>query len=381
MLKVEDIFDEITEFRHQLHRIPEIAGKEFKTRDAIREYISGLPLEVLPPFLETDTVAFLRGGKGAGPNVTLRADIDALPLPEQSGLEFASVHPGMMHACGHDFHAAMLAGAAKILSSYKDELRGSVRFVWQPGEECVAMGKQLVEAGVLDDPVPDRMTAIHVFPGVEEGTIATKSGTIMASSTHFKVTVHGKSGHGSVPFKSVSPLLAAAAMITDLQQIIPTRVDPHKVAVLSFGVFKSGESDNVIPDEAVFGGTIRSLDMETAHIVADSLQSICRGLAEAYRVTVDFDIHWAYSVTNNDPEQTKLALEIAQRAGIKTSVVEQSSMGAEDFCYFLDRAPGVYVRLGAGDIPPLHNSKMIPRDEIMKNGIRYLVGFALDALM
>ena len=375
------IFEGAAALRRQLHRIPEIAGNEFKTQAAIREYISDLPLEVLPPFLETDTVAFLHGDKGPGPNVTLRADIDALPLPELTGCDFSSEVPGMMHACGHDLHAAMLAGAARVLSSYKDQICGSVRFVWQPGEECVAMGQKLVAAGAIDDPLPDRMTAIHVAPGIPLGTIALKYGAIMASSTHFKVKVTGKSGHGSAPFRSTSPILAAAAMVTDLQQIIPNRIDPQNAAVLSFGMFKSGEIENVIPDEAVFSGTIRALDMATAETVADSLVSVCKSIAEAYRCTVDFDIHRGYRVTNNDKTQTDIAEKVAKEAGIPVMWLEKASMGGEDFCYFLDKAPGVYIRLGAGEeVPPLHNSKMLPPEEIMKNGIRYLVDFTLDTL-
>ena len=381
MLEVNDIFDGVVSLRRKLHITPELAGKEFETQKAIRDYISDLPLNVLPPFLETDTVAFLEGGKGPGPNVTLRADIDALPIAEQTGAEYASQCAGMMHACGHDCHAAMLAGAARILASCRDELCGSVRFVWQPGEECVAMGKDLVAAGAIDNPPPDRMTALHVSPGVPLGTLAVKPGAIMASSTHFKVRVIGKSGHGSVPFKSISPLLAAAAMITDLQQIIPNRVDAQDAAVLSFGVFKSGEIENVIPDEAFFAGTIRALDQQTGQLVMDSVVSVCEGLAQAYRVKVEFDIHYGYRVTSNDPEQTDIAIRTAKEAGLNVQILERASMGAEDFCYFLEKAPGVYARIGAGeDQAPLHNSKLLPPDEMMKYGIAYLVQFALDAL-
>ena len=381
MLTVDDVYASVVALRHKLHENPEIAGKEFKTQTAIKEYISDLPLEVLPPYLETDVVAFLHGGKGSGPNVTLRADIDALPLPELTGAEFSSKTPGMMHACGHDIHTAMLAGAARVLASMKDELSGSVRFVFQPGEECVALGKKMVEAGVIADPVPDRMTAIHVAPGLPMGTLALRYGAIMAASIHFKVTVKGRSGHGSAPFKSVSPILAAAAMVTDLQQIIPNRVDPQNAAVLSFGVFQSGGSDNVIPDEAMFGGTIRALDMETAHLVVDSLKDVCRGIASAYQTEVGFDIHYGYNVTHNDTAQTDLAKAAADRAGIPVVWLEKASMGAEDFCYFLEKAPGAYVRLGAGEgLPQLHNSKFLPPDEMMKAGIKYLVEFALDAL-
>ena len=381
MEHVEKIYPGVVALRRKLHQTPEIAGKEFKTQAAILDYIKDLPLEVHPPYLETDVVAMLKGGKGDGPNVTLRADIDALGLPENTGAEFSSQIPGMMHACGHDIHTAMLAGAARVLSEMKDELKGTVRFVWQPGEECVAMGKQLVEAGAIDDPLPDRMTAIHVCPGLPVGTIALKYGAIMASSTHFKVTVKGKSGHGSAPFKSVSPIIAAAAMITDLQQIIPNRIDPQNAAVLSFGIFKSGASDNVIPDEAVFAGSIRALDMKTAHLVADSLVEICEGLAKAYKVEVSFDINFSYNVTHNDKEQTDIAAEVAKRSDIPVVWLEKASMGGEDFCYFLEKAPGVYIRLGAGeDQPPLHNSKLLPPEEMMKYGIKYLVEFALDAL-
>ena len=214
MKTLADILPGIIEFRHALHRIPEMAGQEFKTSQLIRERLAVLGLEVLPPFLGTDVVALLYGGRGAGRNVTLRADIDALALEEATGRPYRSTHPGHMHACGHDGHAAMVTGAAELLVSRRDEFAGSVRFVFQPGEENRAMGRELVAAGVLENPAADVVTALHGMPGLPIGTLATRTGAIMASCAHFKVVLRGKGGHSSRPALSRNPVTAAAAPAT-----------------------------------------------------------------------------------------------------------------------------------------------------------------------
>ncbi len=378
---VKEVMPEVIEFRHRLHRIPELAGKEFKTMKAIRERIAGFGLEVRTPYLETDTVAMLRGGKGPGRNVTLRADIDALALTERTGVPYASEHPGLMHACGHDAHTAMLVGAAEVLASRRDEFAGSIRFVWQPGEENAAMARDLIAAGAIDDPKPDFQTALHVDPTVPKGMLVTRDGAIMASSNHFNVTVKGRGGHGSDPFKSLNPLLAAAAMVNQLQYVVPNRINPQRAGVLSICMFQSGMLENVIPDEAVFAGTMRALDMDSAAELERSLHEICEAVAAAHRVEVEVHSRLAYAVTENDPAAVALARKAIAAAGLPYGELAQAWMGAEDFCYFLQKAPGVYVKLGVGkDSPALHNSRFDTPDGALENGVAYLVNVALAAL-
>ena len=382
MKTLADILPGIIEFRHNLHRIPELAGHETLTQKAIRARLEPLNLEVLAPFLGTDTVALLHG-RGPGRNVTLRADIDALKNAENTGVEYASVHPGMMHACGHDAHTAMVMGAAEILASRREEFSGSIRFVWQPGEENQSMGRELIAAGALENPKADLVTALHGMPGLPVGMLGCRTGAIMASCAHFKVTVHGKSGHSSRPHQAIDPVLAASAMVVELQSIVSRRINPQHAAVLSVCRIAGGDIANVIPDEVVLEGTARSLDPHDDAILETGFREIVESVARAHGVTVDIDYHLGYPVTLNRPEATELARQVIRRTFGEAGYTElpESSMAAEDFAYYLQRYPGVYVKLGTGEnCPALHNSKFDFPDEALKVGIEYLVEFALAAL-
>ncbi len=378
----KELLLEIISLRKKLHQIPEIAGKEFKTCALIRETLSRIEgVEILPPFLETDTVALLKGGKGEGPHILLRADIDALPVNEESGCEFPSQHPGMMHACGHDMHTAMLIGVVKELAARRDEFAGTIRFVFQPGEENKAMAKELVEAGAMGDPLPQVCAALHVMPGKPVGHISVKEGAMMASSNHFKVVIHGRGGHGSLPSASRNPLIAAASMVMELQNVVPSRVDPRRSGVLSICRFQSGEIDNIIPETAEFSGTLRSLDNETARILEDSLHEICHAAAVIHRVRCDVFTDQSYLATCNAPEPTERLCKVVKELGIPLHILEDSAMSSEDFSFFLAKAPGVFFRLGAGeDMVSLHNPRFFPPEEVMENGIKVMTAFALESL-
>lgn len=373
----------IIEFRHTLHRIPEMAGAEFETSRAIRERLAGLDLEVLPPFLGTDVVAILHG-RGPGRNVTLRADIDALRLNEETGVPHASCHEGRMHACGHDGHAAMVMGAAELLASRRDSFNGSVRFVWQPGEENRAMGRDLVEAGALEDPRADLVTALHGMPGLPVGVLALRDGAMMASCAHFKVTIRGRGGHSSRPHQAVDPVVAAAAVVVELQSVVSRRIDPQQAAVLSVCRIAGGELANVIPDEVVLEGTARALDMNVAAALESGLREVVDAVSRAHRTSCEIDYRLSYPVTFNAPEPTALARRVIRETVGEGRFIElaESSMGAEDFSWYLRRYPGVYVKLGTGeDCPALHNSKFDFPDAALAAGIEYLVNFTSAGLM
>lgn len=375
-------FDDIVEVRRCLHQIPEIAGKEFKTCAFIRETLSRIEgIEVLPPFLETDTVVLIRGEKGPGPHVLLRADIDALPGTEETGCDFVSKHPGMMHACGHDMHAAILIGVIRNLAAKRSEFAGTVRCVFQPGEENAAMAKELVEAGAMGDPLPDVCAALHVMPGQKVGVVSVKEGAMMASSNHFKVVVYGQGGHGSLPCASRSPLIAAASMVMELQNVVPNRVDPRRSGVLSICRFESGFIDNVIPETAEFSGTMRSLDNETAKVMEDAVHEICHAAAVIHRVRCDVDTRQCYLATCNAAEPVERLCKVVKELGVPLHILSDSAMSSEDFSFYLAKAPGVFFRLGAGeDAPSLHNPKYLPPDEAMVNGIKVMTAFALESL-
>lgn len=373
----------IIEFRHTLHRIPEMAGAEFETSRAIRERLAGLDLEVLPPFLGTDVVAILHG-RGPGRNVTLRADIDALRLNEETGVPHASCHEGRMHACGHDGHAAMVMGAAELLASRRDSFNGSVRFVWQPGEENRAMGRDLVEAGALENPRADLVTALHGMPGLPVGVLALRNGAMMASCAHFKVTIRGRGGHSSRPHQAIDPVVAAAAIVVELQSVVSRRIDPQQAAVLSVCRIAGGELANVIPDEVVLEGTARALDMNVAAALESGLREVVDAVSRAHRTNCEIDYRLAYPVTFNAPGPTALARRVIRETvgGERFVELAESSMGAEDFAYYLQRYPGVYVKLGTGEnCPALHNSKFDFPDAALAAGIEYLVNFTSAGLM
>ncbi len=383
MRTLAEILPGIIEFRHTLHRIPEMAGAEFETSRAIRERLAGLDLEVLPPFLGTDVVAILHG-RGPGRNVTLRADIDALRLNEETGVPHASCHEGRMHACGHDGHAAMVMGAAELLASRRDSFNGSVRFVWQPGEENRAMGRDLVEAGALENPRADLVTALHGMPGLPVGVLALRDGAMMASCALFKVTIRGRGGHSSRPHQAVDPVVAAAAVVVELQSVVSRRIDPQQAAVLSVCRIAGGELANVIPDEVVLEGTARALDMNVAAALESGLREVVDAVSRAHRTNCEIDYRLAYPVTFNAPGPTALARRVIRETvgGERFVELAESSMGAEDFAYYLQRYPGVYVKLGTGEnCPALHNSKFDFPDAALAAGIEYLVNFTSAGLM
>ena len=383
MRTLAEILPGIIEFRHALHRIPEMAGAEFETARAIRERLAGLDLEVLPPFLGTDVVAILHG-RGPGRNVTLRADIDALRVHEETGAAYASRHDGRMHACGHDGHAAMVMGAAELLASRRDSFDGSVRFVWQPGEENRAMGRDLIEAGALENPRADLVTALHGMPGLLVGVLALRNGAMMASCAHFKVTIRGRGGHSSRPHQAIDPVVAAAAIVVELQSVVSRRIDPQQAAVLSVCRIAGGELANVIPDEVVLEGTARALDMKVAAALETGVREVVEAVSRAHRTRCEIDYRLAYPVTLNAPEPTALARRVIRETVDDERFVElaASSMEAEDFAYSLQRYPGVYVKLGTGEnCPALHNSKFDFPDAALAAGIEYLVNFTSAGLM
>ena len=383
MRTLAEILPGIIEFRHALHRIPEMARAEFETARAIRERLAGLDLEVLPPFLGTDVVAILHG-RGPGRNVTLRADIDALRVHEETGAAYASRHDGRMHACGHDGHAAMVMGAAELLASRRDSFDGSVRFVWQPGEENRAMGRDLIEAGALENPRADLVTALHGMPGLPVGVLALRNGAMMASCAHFKVTIRGRGGHSSRPHQAIDPVVAAAAIVVELQSVVSRRIDPQQAAVLSVCRIAGGELANVIPDEVVLEGTARALDMKVAAALETGLREVVEAVSRAHRTRCEIDYRLAYPVTLNAPEPTALARRVIRETVGDERFVElaASSMEAEDFAYYLQRYPGVYVKLGTGEnCPALHNSKFDFPDAALAAGIEYLVNFTSAGLM
>lgn len=380
--EIDSILPEIVDIRHTLHQNPEIALKECETAEFIRKTLKPTRIRLLKPFLETDVVAILQGKK-QGKNITLRADIDALPIQEKTGLPYASKRAGFMHACGHDGHTAMLMGATFVLSKFKDEFNGSVRFVFQPGEEIAAAGKDLVEKGALKNPKPDAVIALHAWPGLREGTIASKPGVLMAASDFFKIEIKGKGAHGSRPEDSIDPILTAARVVESLQSVVSRNVSALDPVVISVCRISGGTNSNVIPDRVEMEGTVRYLKAELGKNIPAHMKRAVKGVCDSMGASYELSYSSPYIPTMNDPAIVDLGRSIAKRVLGPSGWIElkDPSMGGEDFAYYILKYPGAMFRIGMGkESPSLHNSKFDFNDHALRNGILFLASTALEFL-
>ncbi len=368
-------YGEAVAFRHKLHRIPELAGNEYKTSALIREQLATLPLTVQRPFLETDVVALLNP-ESDGPNVTLRADIDALPITEEVTSDHASTHPGMMHACGHDGHIAMLYGAIRILCELHKELRGSVRFVFQPGEEIRAMAKDLLDAGAVDKPKMDFCAAIHGWPNVPRNGISTRTGAVMAAAGFFKVTIIGKGGHGSMPSRALNPIIAASRIVEALRNECP----PDCVCTVCH--INGGNNSNIIPDHALLEGTVRFLEPAAGVVLEKVFRQVVERICNEEQVRYDLNYNVTYPVTASSSEGADLARRVTEEyLGPDRFVpMAESSMSSEDFAFFLQKSSGVFCHLGLGEYEPLHSPRFEFDDAVLKTGMLFLAGTAAEYL-
>jgi amidohydrolase len=379
---VGELLPRIRELRHTLHQAPEIALAEHATAALLRKTLSTTSLRLLPPFLETDVVGLLDGAR-PGPNVTLRADIDALPIEERTGRAYASRNPGMMHACGHDGHMAMLVGAAMVLQKLSADLAGTVRFVFQPGEEMRAAAKDLIAAGALKDPKPAMVFALHGWPGVPMGVIGGKAGPSLAAADDFRITVRGKGGHGSMPHLAVNPISVAARIVAQLHAIPAERMSAFDPVVVSVCTIHGGKSANVIPEQLELEGTARYHAGVKSGVIRAHIERIVRGECEAAGAAYDLKCDAVYIPTVNDERAVNIGREVA-RGWLGEACwrdIPLPSMGSEDFAYYLQEHPGAILRLGMGEeSPSLHSPDFDFNDEALANGILFLVGCVVERL-
>ena len=365
---------EVTAFRHDLHKIPELAGNEVKTSAYIRKKIAGLPeFKLRPSLLGTDVTAML--GDENLPNVTLRADIDALPIAEKNDLPYCSTHAGMMHACGHDGHAAMLYGAMLCLRELKEKLPCSVRFFFQPGEEVVAPARQLVAAGALENPPAAFVAGIHNWPGVPFGKISAREGAVMAAAGFFKIQLTGIGGHGSMPQNARNPLETAAKLVSAGKKIIPPG------CVLTFCAINGGSNTNVIPETCELQGTLRFLEPADGERLVVDFKKLCGDICDADNVRWNLDLKVPYPPTCNRQYGYDTAKSVACNYLGDNGFVEMasSSMSSEDFAYYLQKYDGVFCHLGTGENGArLHTECYDFDDRILEFGIRFLIGVALE---
>ena len=386
----ENCMEEMREIRRTIHRFPEIGRNEIKTSALIREKLAEYGVDSVESPVPTAVVALIHGKKGAGKCVALRADIDALPVQEQTGLPYASEIPGMMHACGHDMHAAMLLGAAKMLCLMRDEFAGTVKLIFQHSEDTLPGGaKELIEKGVLENPKVDAIYAIHVMPDEGRvGKVGIRSGPMTTSVDLYDVTVTGRGGHGSAPHTTDDPILCACQMIVNMQQIIARRVDPTETGVMSIGSIHSGDAPNVIPGEVKFGGVSRAFNEEVREVIRSQMFSIAKGMEAISGCNVDIYHYYGYPAAYNHPELVDLAREaLCAELGSEALVeMEKPAAFSEDFAYFWKDGgvPSAFFLLYAGHegdaVYPLHNAKCAMQEEVMPHGLRALVSLALKTL-
>ncbi|WP_077192372.1 M20 metallopeptidase family protein [Streptomyces lydicus] len=342
--------DDLVRMRRTLHRIPETGLDLPRTQEAVLAELDGLPLEISTGTGLSSVTAVLRGGR-PGPAVLLRGDMDALPVAERTGLDFAADN-GRMHACGHDLHTTMLTGAAKLLSAHRERLAGDVLFMFQPGEEGYDGAGQMLAEGLLDAAGrrPEAAYAIHVLSaGLPGGVFRTRGGTAMAASNVLRVTVRGEGGHGSMPHRAKDPVQAACAMVTALQAWITRTFDVFDPVILTVGTFHAGTQQNVIPDTAVFEATVRSFSDAAQARVKDGTVEVCRGIAAAYGVGVDAEFVEMYPVTVNDGAEADFAADAVREALGEERFTPQPQplQGSEDFSRVLAEVPGAMLFLGA----------------------------------
>ena len=343
--------DEIAGLRHAIHREPEIGLDLPKTQAKVLAALDGLPLEISTGRALSSVTAVLRGGR-PGPVVLLRGDMDALPVTEETQLPYASTVPGVMHACGHDTHTAMLAGAARLLSARQAELPGTVIFMFQPGEEGYAGARLMIDEGVLDaaGERPAAAYALHVSSQkLSCGTFSTRPGTMLAAADRIMVTVHGRGGHASMPHRAADPIPVACEMVTALQTLVTRKFDVFDPVVITVGSFHAGTTDNVIPDEARFLATTRSFSRESRSALAELVPRLIGDIARGHGLTAEAIYAGEYPVTVNDAAEAGFAAEtIAAVFGPERSeLAEFPITGAEDFSFVLEQVPGAFVMLGA----------------------------------
>ncbi len=378
--------EQIIAYRRHIHQNPELSHQEVHTAAFIAETLRKMGLEPTTGVGGNGVIAIINGAK-PGKCVGLRADFDALPIQETTGLPFASQNAGVSHSCGHDMHTAMLLGAAHVLLSLKDEFSGCVKLVFQPAEEdvlnCGAV--PMIRDGVLENPHVDAMVGQHVWPQYPVGTAAIRNGAMMASSDRFHITVHGKSSHGSAPEDGIDAIVIASQIITALQTIVSRKVSPRDAAVVSIGTIHGGDRYNVIANQVKLEGTCRNLNPEVRNKMPERIEQIAKGVAESMGGSCDVEYFRGYSPTVNDAEMAEMVHGVMKEVlGDGAHVPEMSALGGEDFSFYCEKVPCAFFWLGvqSPDKPfyPIHNGGFSPDENAIPVGIEIAVRSALAFL-
>ncbi|MCH8836809.1 MAG: amidohydrolase [Candidatus Marinimicrobia bacterium] len=343
-------------WRRHFHQHPETGFEEHETGRYIVEQLQGIDVEIQHPVAQTGVVALMSNGDG--PTIALRADMDALPIQETGDVPYKSTRDGVMHACGHDAHMATLLGAATALDQLRDQWHGTIKFIFQPGEEGFAGAKQMIDAGVLKDPQVAAIFGLHVWNYQDYGTVGVKPGPTLAAADEFEITVTGTGGHAALPQQTVDIILVAAQLVVALQSIVSRNLDPLESGVVSIGMIRGGQTFNVIPTEVLLKGTARAMREEDRLLIKARIGEICQGVASTYGAAINLNYHDSYPPTINDAQMSSLVLEAARVVVGDGAGPPFLSMGGEDMAFFLQEVPGCFFFVGSAK--PEHRERPAP---------------------
>ena len=380
--RVAEMQDEIAGWRRFLHQQPELDFAVYKTAEFVQQKLAEFGVdEIATGIGRTGVVGIIKGSKGAGATIGLRADMDALPMQEITGKAYQSQTPGVAHACGHDGHTAMLLGAAKYLAETRN-FAGSVAVIFQPAEEGGGGGREMVQDGMMDRFGIDRVFGMHNLPNLPVGKFAIKPGAIMAATAEFTIVVKGRGGHAAMPHTTIDPISIGTQLVNALQSIVSRNANPVESLVVTVTKFHAGDAYNVIPERADIAGTVRALKQDLAVLAEKRMKEICNGLAVAHGIEIELDYDANYPVTMNDPVEAVFAGAVAADVAGAANVDLEAPplMAGEDFSYMLEARPGAFIFLGNGGSAPLHHPAYDFDDTAIAHGVSYWIRIAETAL-
>ena len=383
--RIADFHADMTEWRHDLHRHPELSLQESRTSALVQQKLHDWGVDEVHTGLATHGVVAVIHGSEPGPTVGLRADMDALPITEQSGAPWTSETPGVMHACGHDGHTTMLLGAARYLAETRN-FAGTAYLIFQPAEERYGGGNLMVQDGLFDRFPIDQVYALHNWPALPEGTFQFRPGPVMAAVATIEITVHGKGAHGAMPHNGTDPIVVSAAIITAFQSIVARSIEPVEGGVVTIGAINGGHIHNVIPETVTMLGTARWFAPEVGDIIEARVRSLATSIAEGFGATADVTFRRAYPATINDAEATVRARHAAETVcgPARVHPMVKPTMGGEDFSFMLLKKPGAYLMLGTGKegikSPDVHHPKYDFNDAVLPIGASWFVTLVEELL-
>lgn len=405
--KSREILGKIIEVRRKIHSRPELSFEEFETSGVISDYLKRLGIEVRTEIAKTGVVGIIKG-KMSGATVAIRADMDALSISEENECTYKSEIMKRMHACGHDAHVACVLGAAEIIYSLKNELSGNVKLIFQPAEETLGGAALMIKEGVLEKPDVKACIGAHVWPEIPAGKVMVNYGSVFAAMDRFEFVIKGRGGHGALPHMTVDPILAGCQVVNAIQSIISRRINPLHSAVISVCSFNSGSSSNIIPEEAIIKGGIRSLDTETREKIPEMMQQMLKGIAQAMDVEYELKIEKLAPVLLNNRDVTEFFVKSAKQVIGDSNLIicSEPSMVSEDFSFYSQKVPSTYFRLGCGKVDrnlhdllcherserngyncenklthPLHSPSFNIDEGCILTGMELFAQFAVDYLM